>query len=278
LRAEYIRRLIELQGELTPGDTLEIWKDRQSLPDYIVERLDRELLWMSYGAPRPRLWRRQELSTNVNLYSGSGGDGPKSLLLCFCGLANRMMVPLSAFLQHLPETEVDVVVVRDPSRHHYKMGVPEFADSLETFVDRLAERIDLSSYADLRCLGVSAGGASALYAGLMLGAERALSVCGRHPSLDEPLPPSGDYDAMLAGRSTPGATRLFAFYGEENRRDRQGTRALMAHLPAIQPVSIKGLSGHNALFHLLETRELGNFFQRFLLARAKAPASMETVQ
>lgn len=278
MRADYIRRLIELQGELTPGDMVAIWEDRESLPDYIVEQLTREITWMGYGAPQPRPWLRMSLSANVNLYRGLGGGGPKSLLLCFCGSGNRMMVPLPSFLQHLPETDVDVIVVRDPSRHHYLQGIPGFAATLSEFVDEVARRIDLDGYTDLRCLGVSAGGAPALYAGLMLGAERALSVCGRHPSLDGTLPPSGDYDAMLAERGGPGDTRLFAFYGEENRRDRQGTRALMARLPAIQPVSIKNLAGHNALFHLLEKRELGNFFRRFLLSRTKAPAPAETTQ
>ena len=272
--ADYLRRVIELDDDLSPSEMSSLWQDKDKLPDFVAQHIGRTMKMVSAGSDSIRPFERTTISTNVQLFGAQAGDRKKSLLICFCGYAHRPMLPLAVFLQHIPEDRFDVLMIVEPSRYGYLKGVPEFGTDLVAVVDAIRERVPLDRYADIRCLGISAGGAAALYAGVLIGAERALSVCGRHRSLSSHVigqpgrPPEfvGDeFDLMVRDRIAGSATRLLAAFGEDAAHDVEGAKSLTRSFPACHPVRIKGLAGHNALQHLLERDGLDEFFERFLL-------------
>lgn len=252
---------------------LALWQGRQTLPDYLTGPLRKTIEMMAAGAADARAWIRVPLAANVSLYRAPQSKAGTSLLICFCGNVNRLMVPIPVFLQFIPETMFDVLIVKDPSRLGYLRGVPGFADDLAGVVDQIRARVKLDSYADIRCIGTSGGGSAALYAGLLLAAGRAISVCGKHRSLSRHVagdPDDGgaftgdEFDAMVRDHIDGAATELLLVYGGKSQRDIEGARSLMRYLPKARPLVIKPLDDHNALLYLLQTKRLHDFFARFL--------------
>lgn len=252
---------------------LALWQGGQALPDYLMAPLRKTIEMMAAGAADARPYIPTPIAPNVTLFGAPGAAQGKSLLICFCGNVNRLMVPIPVFLQFIPETLFDVLIVKDPSRLGYLQGVPGFAGTLSEVVDRIGAQIRLDSYADIRCIGTSGGGSAALYAGLLLGANRAISVCGKHRSLSRHTTGGGgdgdaftgeEFDAMVRDRVDSAATLLLLVYGGKSQRDIDGARSLMRYLPKARPLSIKPLDDHNALLYLLQTKRLHDFFARFL--------------
>lgn len=260
---------------------LSLWRDRHDLPDYLIAPLQKTVEMMADGRASGRPYLRIALATNVQLYRAAGPRIGKSLLVCFCGNVNRLMVPIPVLLQFIPETMFDVVIVKDPSRQGYIHGVPGFADSLAAAVDAIGTRINLAAYADIRCIGTSGGGSAALYAGLLLGASRAISVCGRHRSLPNRAAgePDGEtftgfeFDDMVRDRIEDAATRLLLVFGQKYPRDVEGAQSLKRYLPKAQAIAIKPLDDHNALLYLLREKKLRGFLERFLFN--SLPAQIE---
>lgn len=283
-RADYLRRFIDLENELSPFEMQALWQDRQALPDYLMAPLGKTIEMMAAGAPGTRPYMRIPMAANVTLFRAPGARAGKSLLIGFGGNGNRLMLPTPVFLQFIPETSFDVLFVRDPSHFGYLQGVPGFADTLAGVVDEIRARVDLTAYADTRCIGTSGGGSAALYAGLMLEANRAISVCGKHRSLSRHVTGNrneggaftGDeFDAMVRDRVDRLTTRLLLVFGEKCPRDVEGAQSLLRYLPRARSITIKRLDDHNALLYLLQRRGLHDFFERFLINRLPAESGEE---
>lgn len=270
-RAEYLRRLIDLENELSPSEIWALWQDRAALPEAIIAPLGKTIKMMTRGAKGLRRFERTVLSANAFLYRAAGGSGAKTLLIGFGGNVNRLMLPTAVFLQFVPEADCDMLLLRDPTRSGYLHGVPGFGDDLAKMADAIRSHVDLGSYRELRCIGTSGGGQVALYMGLLLNARRAVSVGGRHRSLSKKVA-AGDSD--LTGHELdafvrdigPRHTELINLFGAQCERDIEGARSLEKVLPRLRPVTIADLAEHNALAFLLERGSLPSFFKRILLS------------
>jgi hypothetical protein len=273
-RADYLRKLIEVENEATPAELHALAGGCVNFPTDAAARLQATLDLMDRcGAPvRPFVHTR--LSPGASLYRHGTEVRGKSLLVCFCGVAHRMMVPIPVFLQLIPEDRFDVLVFKDPAGQDYLRGVPDFGGDLRQLAGSIRTRLDPDGYADVRCLGVSSGGAASLYAGLLLGAERAVAIGGRHPTLASRRgglmdligrSTGREFDQAVGDLATRHGTRLLAVFGGDAPRDREGAESLRRHLPACGLLPVEGLSEHNLLVRFVENGKAAGFLHGLLL-------------
>lgn len=279
-RADYLRKLIDVENEAAPLEMRELWNCRHELPQDAVTQLQATLDMMAACAPVTRPFVRTPLSPQANLFAWSAPSAHKSLLVCFCGVANRMMLPIPVFLQLVAADRFDVLILKDPTGWGYLRGVPGLGDTLPEVTDAIAARLDLASYADVRCLGVSSGGAAALYAGVLLEAARAVSVGGRHRSLAAKPQGEGktgggltdhEFDQAIRDRATGASTRLIAVFGANAPRDREGAASLRAHLPSCEMRPVADVKNHNVLALLLKNGALQSFLDDVLFSPGCGP-------
>jgi hypothetical protein len=252
----------------------EVWSERDEIPAEIAVYIDNCVDMMEQGADYTRPYQPRQISRNIKLFSAPTVNDGKSLIVCFCGGLNRLMLPIPVFLQFMPETACDVLLIKDPSGWGYLCGVPEYAADLSKVADRIAVDLDVGRYANVKCLGVSGGGSAALYAGLLLDAERAISICGKHRSLklamaEDPNAAafSGDeFDELVRGKLPSTNTRLILAFGARSAKDVVGARSLKQRLPSAEIVGVEPIDNHNLLYLLLKRAELRAFFERFLFA------------
>ena len=272
-QADIYRRLIDIENDFSPVEMASLTASQNTLPEIALPLMQKNLKWMMRGSSFIRPYRRTKISENVNYFQYPTG-GVKSLLMCFCGKANRMLLPIATFLQHIPEDTFDVLILRDPSRHCYLGGVPLYADRLEDVLVRMQNNISLGQYRDIRCLGTSVGGAAALYSGIFLGAKRAIAVGGAHPSNFTDIDKlrlqgfSGtEFDDLLPSDfATASNTELLAFCGAQVKRDIEGAISLSRHLVQCRLAKINNIDDHNIFFQLFERGALSEFFRRYVFA------------
>lgn len=267
--ADFYRLQIALENECAPLELLEQFGCRDEFAPPVRRWISGLEDMMRRGNDTVQPFVRTGLSENVQFYHAAAGGGTKSLLVGFCGNFQRLMMPLSVFLQHVPAELFDVVLLRDPERSFFLRGVPGYVSSLAQLPERLGRDLPLDRYASVRCIGTSAGGAAALVAGEVFGAERALSFGGGNPARSaESLEPKGltggELDAVFAGSQRCCARKL-AFFGEANDVDRETAQSLRRAYPGTRVVPIRGLSTHNVFYELFERKELTAFFADTLL-------------
>ena len=268
--ADYYRLQIALENECSPEEVLALVEPRDRLPVPARKWIERLEGMMRRVNETIEPFTRVAVAENVQFY-GRGGrpDGSRSLLLCFCGNFQRPLLPVPLFLQHVPAQDFDVVVFRDPTKMLFLDGVPGYLERLEELPDRLARDLPLNEYASVRCFGTSAGGAAALAAGAVLGAERALAFGGGHPSLSEgTLPSEGariDAFDSVFGKAACTSTRMLALFGAQNERDRANAASLARAFEGVRVAEVPGVGGHNMFYELFESGELSPFLGRTLL-------------
>jgi hypothetical protein len=269
--ADFYRVQIAAENLLAPPEVAALAARAAEFPDQVQAWLARLSGLMRRSAPEPEPYRRRTLGEHVNFYEGAGGPGaPRRLVVGFTGVALRMNLPASAFLQALPAAECDVLIIGDAARVAFLAGVRGYAPDLRALAARLAQ--DVPGFAaypgGIRCIGTSAGGAAALCFGRIVGARRAVSVDGAHPAaLGLRFAQDVDRTALdraVAGLDTSG-TELIAAHGEANPRDTVRGRLLAAGLPGARCLAIRVEAGHGLLAPLLTRRALRRFLAEILL-------------
>lgn len=267
--ADFYRLQIALENERTPLELLEQFACRDELAPPVRKWISVLEDMMRRGNEHIQPFMRTSLSANVQFYHAGTGDGTKSLLVGFCGNFQRLMMPLPVFLQHVPADMFDVILLKDPGRSFFLRGVPGYVSSLSELPERLERDLPLARYASVRCIGTSAGGAAALVAGEVFGAERVLSFGGGHParaveSLEAKGLTGGELDSVFASAERSCGRKL-AFFGEENEVDRETAQSLCRSFQGTRLAPVRGVSTHNIFFELFERKELAVFFAENLL-------------
>jgi len=273
-RADFLKKVIEYENILPPNELISLYQRySSSLPDIAERQLGLTVGLINNIEKKQRTFYRKSLSTNVNFYSSSSElVQTKKLLFCFCGIANRLMLPIPVFLQCLPEQEFDVLIFSDPSKKSFLNGVPEFSISVEELLSKTNQYIDFQKYRALISIGTSGGGSAALYYGIFGNMDKAISVCGKHRSMlvrnvsnSELLDFDGyEFDRMIKNCIAASKTKTALVYGEKFPRDIAGARSLKKNLPFSQLIAIKNLADHNAFKFLLENGKLKEFIQLIL--------------
>lgn len=269
--ADFYRVQIAAETLLAPAEIAALAPE--GLPAPARAWRDRIMAMLHAVAPAIEPFRRRDLAESVTLFEGEAATGvPRCLVVAFTGIAQRMNIPAAAFLQALPAASCDVVLLRDPARAAFLTGVPGYAPDLGALATRLVADLPPGAHAGgLRCIGASAGGAAALYFGLLAGARRAVSVDGAHPSALRlrfaPEADRGALDAAIAGVE-PRGTVLLSVHGASQAQDALRARLLALGLPGTRSIGVAVEGGHGLFGPLLAAGALRRFLAGILLADA----------
>jgi hypothetical protein len=275
---DFYRLQIMAECDSVPMEIAALFQHRDMLPKEASEWLQRMRFMMFAQSRTVQQFRMRRIARYVALYSTrTSREEPRDLLVAFCGLADRLQIPIPAVLQHLDGSRYDVLLLRDPTKRIYLQGVPDYAPDLAQVAERIRRDLDLSAYGAIRSFGTSGGGWAAFTVGTMLGADRAISMSGKPPgasfrlvriwekrgySLDEQ---DADFDVFrrLFAAIPERSTRLLAIFGADYQPDREGAEAFEQLVDAVG-IGYAGVNDHNLMFELLKAKRLASFLDRYL--------------
>jgi len=201
---------------------------------------------------------REDWSEDASYYTSR--KSAKGLIVVFSGMAMRVGVPISYFLQMLRDDVFDVVFLRDPLRLHYTHGVRGLGGFLESMM-QIKKFAEANGFEQVLTFGGSQGGLPALRAGRLLGARRAISIGGRYPwhpgRLMQGATPIRAFDTLCACAS-PNSTELVSVYARGNEIDTHANARLRRTFPECIEVPID-IENHNIAGYFYTARLLPLF-------------------
>jgi pimeloyl-ACP methyl ester carboxylesterase len=194
------------------------------------------MLYLKSGKARPEPFRRRRINRHLTCYSVDDAHREeKTLLICFTGAAQRMMMPLPVFLQHLDGQAVDVAMLHYPRGKGFREGLEGMGCDFVSTIERLGDLLPFGQYRRVVAMGVSGGGMPAILTALKHSFDAVLAVGTCHPddarwheTLQRPV---GELVTDLAaGKSR--LPEIFLVYGADMPADRAAADALTAQIPA----------------------------------------------
>jgi hypothetical protein len=262
---ETFRLRILAEETLTPRELVAL--AREPLPRDLRAWVKSLLSLSGFGWWRaPQAYLRQIISPDVELFLDPLiPPAQKTLLIGCTGGAGRLMMPIPSVLQYLPSSAYDVVILKDRSGQLFDAGIAGYADGLTELAGRLAADLRPGSYRRCVTYGTSSGGFAALRLGLLLRAERAISIGGRftwHVRRILDGRPVSPFD-MLCACIGPSPTRLICVYGARMEEDRRAAEALLRCVRG-EAMPIRRVGGHNVIHELWKKGRLRRFYRQVL--------------
>lgn len=214
------------------------------------------------GKRTPEPYLRFRIAPYMDFYSTLGERATKTLIVCFKGRADRLLLPVPTFLQHLPAARYDILMLTDPFKRAYVQGLPSIPEGFPGLMQAIASIVDRSRYRSVVSFGTSAGGLPALVLATRLGLDKGVSVCGGGGTPETPL--SADLVHLLVGRRGESVIpNLLAIYGLDSERDQRAAESL-AHIAGLRTLGVSSKTrriGHNPLAAALVDARLGTFLE-----------------
>ena len=259
--ADYFKEHIEFENTASPYEAINFIRNERNKNYFSQFFLDKTEKLILDASEKIRLFVRHKISTNVFFYNSDNIN--KKILICFCGNANRVMMPVAVFLQYIDEKIYDVLVLMDPSKLCYHSGIPDFGFTLKESVNKLSDIISEKKYEQVYTFGTSGGGCASLYIGAYLNAKKAISVGGRHPLdyldykntklLSVKNLSGSEFDKLLSMRRNEYRTNIQVIYNDRHEEDKKSAINFKKHLKNVNLLSIDGES-HN-VFHELRKKQ-----------------------
>jgi hypothetical protein len=277
---EFWRIQIKAETKLTPVEIEELISRMDALPNGAHPWLKHLSELMSHAGGKSQRYRRRIVGADVDFFADPTVPvSDKALIIGFSGNADRLMMPIGCVLQFLPSRRFDVVVLRDRQHAHYLNGVGDYAPTVHGLAERLIADFKPRKYTKVFCFGTSMGGFGALRCGVLMKADRAISVGGRchwhiRRLLDENESDMNAFDPLCAC-FVRSRTELICAYSEGNQEDRLDVDRLEAIVP-IARIAFPQATHHNLIATLLRTNRLKPFFDEIfdLGGGARRPAAV----
>jgi len=262
---ETFRLRIRAEETLTPRELVAL--SRKSLPRELRAWVKSLLALGGFGWWRaPQAYARRIVAEDVELFHDPAVPTARKTLLVACtGGGRRLMMPIPSVLQYLPSSAYDVVILKDRSDGLYDAGIAGYAESLTGLAGRIARDFRPGAYRRCITYGTSSGGFAALRLGLLLGAERAISIGGRmtwHVRRILDRRPVSAFD-VLCTCIDPSPTRLICVYGDRMAEDRRAVDVLL-HSVRAEAMPVAGIGDHNVIHELWKRRRLKPFYRQVL--------------
>jgi len=279
--AQLNKALITLEKRLTPleAECLRDWHlNDQLLPPgatvkfqkaftHWIQNMKRMMLDSGKQQPEPFVLHR--IAPTVTHFVGSGSPANKTLLLCFSARGGgRLMMPNAILMQHTNADRYDLMIISEPLREGYRLGVPSLGKNVTEVIESIARLDSVGEYSRIRTLGCSAGGYPAVIAGYLLGAEMAVSVSGRFPSERYPLRILNMVYTTWQAKRKGSCSCVLMSYAADKTRDRSYNRVI-AGLCGGSMIGVEftnGKVGHRILRRLVERGELASYLSRTIFA------------
>lgn len=126
-----------------------------------------------------RRFERTIIGDGLELYSA--GKNARTLIIGLTDRNRRLLMPAAIFLQHVDDSQFDVLMVHDLKMLFFDRGAGERETSFASLMTVIADIYTARGYRNLITYGTSMGGLPALRAGHALCAARAISVGGTFP-------------------------------------------------------------------------------------------------
>ena len=221
------------------------------------------------------------LNQHISLYSDLGGDKYKTLVVCFTGVAQRMMIPLAPFLQNFDAESTDILLIRYPKGKGFRYGLEGLSDSFEGTIDVLQSILCSKSYARTVAIGVSGGGLPAVLCSLKLSWDSVISFSGNHPHDERWRDALGFSLVDLIETYKKGLNKkipIFLVYGWDALPDKAAAEALAGMLPStLIKINPNGRPvGHVSMLPILSLGQLNQFLQNTVLKPTIAASAQVT--
>ncbi len=246
-----------------------IWCDRWS-----AERqrwiMNLNHLFGQSGIAEPQSFSRHCVARGLVLYADK--DIPaseKRLLVCFTGIARRLMIPTPIFLQHIDANATDVLLLRYPKPDGYRSGMPAIADGFLDLFKKLPRFFPPGDYKQKAVLGVSGGAIPATLLGISAKLDAALAFGIGSPDDERWRKVLKGGIAATINHLLPGqipSARVTLVHGRDSEQDRIAANTWAAALPArIIAIGQKDASvGHACVHPLVFAGQLKLFLEREL--------------
>jgi hypothetical protein len=264
--AGFFRIQIELENTASPIEAISYIQTQRNKDKALNAVLDKTEKMMLQASDEIKKFKRRKVSKNVSFYST---EKPKEhLLICFCGRANRLMMPIPVFLQYINDEIYDVLILMDPSGLCFHSGIPELGENLKESIDELENIISISNYQNITTFGTSGGGCASLFLGVYLNAKQAISIGGRHPDnytvtntkLIEKGLSGKEFDQLISKNINNSSTQIQLVFAENNISDKMSAQTFSTKFKKINLVPISDTDEHNVLAFLMNKSRLSMFF------------------
>jgi hypothetical protein len=211
---------------------------------------------------------RTRIRNNTYLFSDNGSPAQKSLVICFPGLAGRLMMPVATFLQHLPARRADVILFNRHGDSLYANGIRGLANSFDDLLCEIDCIARAHPYRRIVTFGTSSGGLPALLSALYLDFDQAVMFCGSSLNTDRWRHFRDDERLKSAIARWSGRPRLLSVFGAECCDDRNSARELEEELP-VELWPVPDESSHIVIQRFLYSGNLSGLLSMVLLEGGK---------
>lgn len=274
--ADFYRQQILVENLATPTDIAALLDAGDVLPAQAKNWCSKIAALMRAGGRPIQGFERTPLADSVSVCADPAiPPSEKTLLVSFAGNYpyRPLALPLCVFLQHVDARRFDILLLRDPTQTAYANGIPGFAEGVTALAERLRVLFESRGNRRLVTIGMSSGGAAALYVGALSAAERAISVSGLDLSSERFASKressgldGGEFDRALGDRVRDCSTRALCLFGADHAEDRRGALSLVARFPADRAhvVGFAGISSHLLTHEMLKQGRLGSLLETVL--------------
>lgn len=216
-------------------------------------------------AIHPYDWRREEVAENIDLFTNHQIERVnKTLIVAFSGMVMRLSAPTYQILGGLSPIDVDLLLIRDVNRNHYKHGVPSIGNSPEEVASWIQLYLKDKNYKKTVALGTSSGGLMSVYVALKNQWDNVLSCgCDRlssHPHI---------HSLFMNVSMQESKTQIVCAYSAKNERDVEGAIELNNFFPQVELMPDTRFKEHAFLYEIYKQGELSSFLSANLVNKTK---------
>jgi acyl-CoA synthetase (AMP-forming)/AMP-acid ligase II/acyl carrier protein len=209
-------------------------------------------------------WRRQSLADYVRLYTTLGADvRDKALIVGFGGKSLRLMMPMWTFLSHIDAAKCDLLFLWDPSRIHYREGIPGLATNFSDLVASLQNIVTYRGYKRIIGFGASAGALPAICAAIANRWDSVIGVGTDYPKFQKHLLPMLVPPSACEGKKP----QIRLYYPEFHEWDHTSAVAVAA-MTKSESRALIGCKSHDCLWECYERGDLRQLFVEFFSTSA----------
>ena len=189
---------------------------------------------------------------------------PSNLLICFTDKHSTLFQSIPEFLQTLGDKDFDVIVLHDRRRYRHSIGLKGLTGSLRETLDLVQSKIADRGYDRLFTYGTSMGGFTAIRAGLLVGADRAVSVGGSFIDIPKYFDNGGKFfnpRQYLCSCDTNSKTEIVMIYSQNCYPDVQNALHMRSIFPECWDVRCD--SEKHDIFRQIKSK---GFIRNFLMS------------
>jgi hypothetical protein len=237
-----------------------------------IDKLHRKFTLAGKKPPEPFMRRR--LLHGVWTFESGRDLRQKTLLICFSGNAQRLMLPTPVFLQHIDAQTTDVVYLRTEKHCGYRKGILGVAGELDASIAALECLLRVREYRRVATIGTSGGALPAILAGLQLSVDAVLSIGPNNPN-------DVRWTEFTKGGGAPDLFRRFAdaskrvpnvhlVHGADSEKDAASVEAIASCIQVHGITSVPN-ARHNALYPLVTRGQFRHLLMSTLFGGRTSP-------